>query len=114
MPLNVDINLVHQTQPTPLNLQGDLRYAGIGGLAELLGWTEVQQENGSSGFLGGSNNIIRGVRRSVLMCTAVTICMTVHHNIIRGVRWGVPLCTAVIIMYNGAPQHHPWGARADA
>lgn len=35
----------------------DLRYAGIGGLSELLGWTDVQREK-SSGFLGGGQNVI--------------------------------------------------------
>lgn len=32
--------------PTPDNK--DLRYAGIGGLSEALGWTEVQQEDNPS------------------------------------------------------------------
>ncbi|KAK9786288.1 hypothetical protein WJX73_004939 [Symbiochloris irregularis] len=36
----------------------DIRMAGIGGLSKVLGWTEVQQQNGK-GFLGGSNNLIR-------------------------------------------------------
>lgn len=36
----------------------DIRMAGIGGLSAVLGWTEVQQQNGK-GFLGGSNNLIR-------------------------------------------------------
>ncbi|KAK9836157.1 hypothetical protein WJX81_005629 [Elliptochloris bilobata] len=36
----------------------DLRYGGIGGLSELLGWTDVQREK-SSGFLGGGQNIIK-------------------------------------------------------
>eukprot|EP00884_Botryococcus_braunii_P010228 jgi/Botrbrau1/19206/Bobra.0077s0108.2 len=35
----------------------DLRYGGIGGLSELLGWTDVQREK-SSGFLGGGQNVI--------------------------------------------------------
>jgi len=38
----------------------DIRMAGIGGLSELLGWTEVQQETGK-GFAGGYQNIIKGV-----------------------------------------------------
>eukprot|EP00879_Flechtneria_rotunda_P000980 GHRR01001114.1.p1 GENE.GHRR01001114.1~~GHRR01001114.1.p1 ORF type:complete len:330 (+),score=116.40 GHRR01001114.1:142-990(+) len=38
----------------------DLRFAGIGGLSELLGWTEVQQEVGKGqGFMGGVNNILK-------------------------------------------------------
>ena len=31
----------------------DLRYGGIGGLSELLGWTDVQREK-SAGFLGAA------------------------------------------------------------
>jgi rhodanese-related sulfurtransferase len=38
----------------------DLRFGGIGGLSEKLGWTDVQREQGASGFLGGSQNIIYG------------------------------------------------------
>jgi hypothetical protein len=33
------------------------RYAGIGGLSEALGWTEVQQEE-KSGFMGGVNGVL--------------------------------------------------------
>lgn len=36
----------------------DVRVGGIGGLSEFLGWTEVQQENGS-GFAGGYQNILK-------------------------------------------------------
>lgn len=36
----------------------DVRIGGIGGLSEFLGWTEVQQENGS-GFAGGYQNILK-------------------------------------------------------
>jgi len=35
----------------------DIRYAGIGGLSEALGWTEVQQEE-KSGFMGGVNGVL--------------------------------------------------------
>ena len=42
----------------------DLRYGGIGGLSELLGWTNVQRER-SSGFLGGGENIIKAVSDGV-------------------------------------------------
>ncbi|KAI8471986.1 MAG: Rhodanese-like domain-containing protein [Monoraphidium minutum] len=38
----------------------DLRFAGIGGLSEALGWTEVQQQY-SRGFLGGAETIIKVV-----------------------------------------------------
>lgn len=37
----------------------DIRYGGIGGLSETLGWTEVQKEAGSS-FAGGYLNILKG------------------------------------------------------
>lgn len=36
----------------------DVRYAGIGGLSEVLGWTEVQQEENKGGFFGGANNVL--------------------------------------------------------
>ena len=36
----------------PTKTGTDVRYGGIGGMSELLGWTEVQQENGE-GFAGG-------------------------------------------------------------
>lgn len=41
---------------TDLPIKGefdDLRYGGIGGLSELLGWTDVQREK-SAGFLGAA------------------------------------------------------------
>ena len=34
-------------------------HPGIGGLSEVLGWTEPQQEAGSKGFFGGSENLIK-------------------------------------------------------
>ena len=38
----------------------DLRLGGIGGVSELLGWTEVQRDlQRSEGFAGGSNTIIK-------------------------------------------------------
>eukprot|EP00890_Picochlorum_soloecismus_P005103 jgi/Picsp_1/5594/NSC_02953-R1_rhodanese homology domain-containing protein len=36
----------------------DVRLGGVGGLSEVLGWTEVQQENGG-GFAGGYQNILK-------------------------------------------------------
>lgn len=33
-------------------------YAGIGGLSEVLGWTEVQTEENKGSFFGGANNIL--------------------------------------------------------
>jgi hypothetical protein len=38
-------------------LQTHLRYAGIGGLSEVLGWTEVQQEE-KAGFMGGVAGVL--------------------------------------------------------
>lgn len=49
-------------QPTDLPVKGaeDLRFGGIGGLSELLGWTDVQkQTTKSEGFLGGGFTIIK-------------------------------------------------------
>jgi hypothetical protein len=39
----------------------DIRFAGIGGVSEMLGWTEVQQQY-SKGFMGGSETVLK-VRR---------------------------------------------------
>jgi len=36
----------------------DIRYGGIGGLSEVMGWTEVQQDE-SKGFAGGYQNILK-------------------------------------------------------
>ena len=49
------------TAPTPPPPNpSPLSYAGIGGLSEVLGWTEVQQEK-AGGFLGGSQARAGGV-----------------------------------------------------
>ena len=37
---------------------GDIRYAGIGGVSSLLGWTEVQQEE-KKGLGGGVENVLK-------------------------------------------------------
>jgi hypothetical protein len=37
----------------------DIRYGGIGGLSEVLGWTEVQQDE-NTGFGGGYLNVLKG------------------------------------------------------
>ena len=50
--------------PTDLPVKGaeDLRFGGIGGLSELLGWTDVQKQTSKSeGFLGGGFTIIKAV-----------------------------------------------------
>ncbi|KAK9827948.1 hypothetical protein WJX74_011026 [Apatococcus lobatus] len=44
----------------PAEGETDLRLGGIGGVSELLGWTEVQRDlQRSEGFAGGSNTIIK-------------------------------------------------------
>ena len=51
-------------QPSDLPVKGapDLRFGGIGGLAEILGWTDVQKQTSKSeGFLGGGFTIIKFV-----------------------------------------------------
>uniref|UniRef100_A0A7S0S0D3 Rhodanese domain-containing protein n=1 Tax=Chlamydomonas leiostraca TaxID=1034604 RepID=A0A7S0S0D3_9CHLO len=37
----------------------DVRYGGIGGLSETIGWTEVQREETNSSFLGGLEGVIK-------------------------------------------------------
>lgn len=37
----------------------DIRYGGIGGLSEVLGWTEVQRQSLNGGFMGGSTNVLK-------------------------------------------------------
>ena len=49
-------------QPTDLPVKNaeDLRFGGIGGLSEALGWTDVQKQTSKSeGFLGGGFTIIK-------------------------------------------------------
>lgn len=46
----------------PVTGSDDLRYGGIGGLSELLGWTDVQREK-SAGLLGGPEGPIKIVSR---------------------------------------------------
>jgi len=44
----------------PVTGAPDMRFGGIGGLSEFLGWTDVQRENtGKDGFVGGFQNIIK-------------------------------------------------------
>ena len=53
------------SKKTDLPVKGadDLRYGGIGGLSELLGWTDVQREK-NAGALGGPSGPIKIVRAS--------------------------------------------------
>lgn len=37
----------------------DVRYGGIGGLSEAIGWTEVQREESKASFLGGLDGVIK-------------------------------------------------------
>ena len=50
------------SKKTDLPVKGadDLRYGGIGGMSEALGWTDVQREK-SAGFMGGSFGPIKVV-----------------------------------------------------
>ena len=52
------------SKKTDLPVKGadDLRYGGIGGMSEALGWTDVQREK-SAGFMGGSFGPIKVVSR---------------------------------------------------
>ena len=47
----------------PVKGADDLRYGGIGGISEALGWTDVQREK-SAGFMGGSFGPIKVVSTS--------------------------------------------------
>lgn len=47
------------------------RFAGIGGLSEALGWTEVQQEYNQGQFLGGAENILKLVALVLLADVAL-------------------------------------------
>lgn len=43
----------------------DLRYGGIGGLSEFLGWTDAQRQNSKSeGFIGGFQNVLKLVSKA--------------------------------------------------
>ena len=49
-----------QKDDLPVANASDLRFGGIGGLSEVLGWTDVQRQNNSSeGFLGGFQNVLK-------------------------------------------------------
>ncbi len=59
----------------PVKGADDLRYGGIGGLSELLGWTDVQREK-NTGALGGPSGPIKFVRlfRGTCADSAFSIC----------------------------------------
>ena len=49
-----------QKDDLPVANASDMRFGGIGGLSEFLGWTDVQRQNTSSeGFLGGFQNVLK-------------------------------------------------------
>ena len=61
----------------------DLRYGGIGGLSEFLGWTDAQRQNSQTeGFIGGFQNVLKLVRAMLhlvchvlyCVCTIVNMC----------------------------------------
>lgn len=66
----------------PVKNADDLRYGGIGGFSEALGWTDVQREK-SAGFMGGSFGPIKVVSytlkhfmyHTVLLCILWTLTM---------------------------------------
>ena len=44
----------------------DLRYGGIGGLSEFLGWTDAQRQNSQTeGFIGGFQNVLKLVHATL-------------------------------------------------
>lgn len=57
----------------------DIRYGGIGGLSELLGWTEVQQEDGNDGFMGGYTNILK-IFVVILALDTIWFLWTITHS----------------------------------
>ena len=57
----------------PVKNADDLRYGGIGGFSEALGWTDVQREK-SAGFMGGSFGPIKVVSYTLkhfMYCTVL-------------------------------------------
>lgn len=57
-----------QPSDLPVKNATDLRFGGIGGLSEILGWTDVQkQATKSEGFLGGGFTIIKAAIVVVLL-----------------------------------------------
>ena len=63
----------------------DLRYGGIGGLSEFLGWTDAQRQNSQTeGFIGGFQNVLKLVRATThLVCFVAAlfedVCCTVAY-----------------------------------
>ena len=87
----------------PVKGADDLRYGGIGGISEALGWTDVQREK-SAGFMGGSFGPIKVVSKpfKVPSCQASHVCKTDHaaggvllHRCARGALLAVPMGRAM-------------------
>ena len=83
----------------PVKGADDLRYGGIGGISEALGWTDVQREK-SAGFMGGSFGPIKVVskpftcppaklhmREKMIILPEVSCCM----GVLGGASLAVPL-----------------------
>ena len=58
----------------PVKGADDLRYGGIGGVSEALGWTDVQREK-SAGFMGGSFGPIKVVSNSYMSFLSSLTCV---------------------------------------
>lgn len=56
----------------PVKGDVDIRYAGIGGVSSLLGWTEVQQEE-NKGLGGGVSNVLKVIAVLVALDTIVLL-----------------------------------------
>jgi len=56
----------------------DLRYGGIGGLSEFLGWTDAQRQNSQTeGFIGGFQNVLKLVRAAPHLGCLVLFCVCI-------------------------------------
>lgn len=62
-----------QPGEVPTRDGNDIRYAGIGGVSEMVGWTEVQQEN--AGPAGSLKSVFIAVRPSPELGHTNTACM---------------------------------------
>ena len=59
----------------------DLRYGGIGGLSEFLGWTDAQRQNSQTeGFIGGFQNVLKLVRAMLHLVCHVLYCVCIIFN----------------------------------
>lgn len=85
--------------PRPL----PVRYAGIGGLSEVLGWTEVQQEE-KAGFMGGVAGVLGLVALILLADLALFGCVLWWKR--AGLRRAVCACRANVLRQPGPPPNN--------